>query len=366
MELGQEFGESAALHLKAAPPAFFATGSEFQRIYNAGISFFAVPVSVFHPRYIFLGLPPGTSPNDDSVIKLKDRISTALNTRNSGGGSLVLKPDPHFNFTWVSDIPEQAQLLAHKVNECLNGAGDTRDRDLVKLWSGRPIEDALGLGLGPRIKIRMIKAFIWGGPLTSVTLADAVIESRGVQSMPKRRFRFRDPDRKIAIIKLPSLSKAFEKDQIEPTHALYCCVGYKEDHILREYYTARLNEKDARPWSLAGLRYNAMSGSDIPRLVQAIQNFYESIFSAAMAMVQSLPHKPCGQQQSYGKVFEEFQADYDKFCRARNPVAQLYSVADYAECLHTHHDPTDFETLIRTSGSNKPRIIASATDRPRP
>lgn len=323
---------------------FFATESEFPLIHAAGISFFAIPVSVFHPRYIFLGLPPKATPNDVDVVALKDWIAAALVPSGSVSPP-GLTPKQAFALTWVSDIPGQALLLARAVESRRETPHRTPD-GLVKIWRDRSLEDALGVGPPPKDPRPMVKAFIWGGPLASVAQKDAEVPTTVTATSTSQHrgwLRLRDPSRASVSIRLPSLSEAFSAQQIRREHALYCCVGYKETRRLKDYYMGEHHLKDV-PWSLEGRKFAAMRGSEIPKLVLEMKALFDGIFAAATVAAARTQRN--GGVLPVGKVFEEFKADYDKFCRTLNPVAQLYTAEEYVKCLYDHHDAEAFAALF--------------------
>ncbi len=320
---------------------FFATESEFRQIHEAGISFLAVPVSVFHPRFIFLGLPPRVKSTNEHIITLKNLISEACKSRN---GSQLQKADLPFQLTWVSDIPSQAKLLAGKVAQDLGKCGgNLDDESLVKFYGSRSLAETLGINSKAVDGHRPVKAFIWGGPLASVAQKDAA-----EQGKRRRWLRLRDPRRASVCIELPSLLNAFTEEEIRREHALYCCVGFKENRHLRDYYIRDLQlDHKVPPWQLSGHKYDAVSRDpQIPTLVQNVESLFDSIFAAARAAEPGAPVKTGTRRVRPAKMFETFQSDYDKFCRTRNPVAQLFTSEDYVKCLCDHHDSDAFAALF--------------------
>ena len=315
---------------------FFATEREFMALHAAGISFFAAPVSVFHPRYIFLGLPPHVDQTNAAVLALQSEIVAAFAAPR--GAVPVPKPGSQTaKLTWVSDIPSQAHLLAAAVERHFGASRRRIAGDLVEFWRDRRLDEALGLGLGSRTASRRIKAFIWGGPLASVAKEDARATPASARS---NGVRLRDPQRASVCIRLDSLADSFTALEIREEHALYCCVGYKENRRLKTYYLNKEHEGDTA-WSLEGRKYAAMCGSEVSTLVDGILVVFEALFAAAAAANVSAP----------GKLFEEFQTDYDKFCRTRSPVAQLNTPGSYVRCLNAHHDLEAFKLLFPTSAS---------------
>ena len=321
---------------------FFATKSEFRYIHQAGISFFAVPVSVFHPKYIFLGLPPDVEDSESWVKDLRADIELAFRKSVAEGGKPPsrLTSQKRHGLTWVSDIPDQAEMLSSKVQSFLDGR-KTREK-LVNFWQSRPIEDALNAGADSKESDRQVKAFIWGGPLASVYKNDAN-RPNGVAAnqMDDHSLRMRDPERQSSVIELGSLSEAFKPEEIDAQHALYCCIGYKETGRLRDYYVGKQNLDDMEPWSLESKKFAALQDSGISDLALEIGSFFECLFAATSPTA------------SAGVVlFEEFKSDYNKFCRTLNPVAQLYATREYIECLYNHHDAVAFNKLFRRSSTS--------------
>ncbi|HEX7929775.1 MAG TPA: hypothetical protein VF470_02555, partial [Sphingomicrobium sp.] len=290
---------------------------------------------------IFLSLPSGASPADARVVALKADVEAALGSRHRSGAARRTSRR-RIALTWVSDIPDQAAMISDKVETYLGAK--RRGPSLVQFWRDRPLQSALGLGPGSAERKPRIKAFVWGGPLASVAKngVNAMTGSGGQAPFGWHR----DPGRASVRIDLPRLSQAFTEDKIDEKHALYCCVGYKETRLLKDYYVSEQHLGD-EACSLEGRKFAALHGSEIPDLVADLRAFFVGLFAAAKEVSAAIDAggTPAGAPGSL-KLLAEFQADYDKFCRTLNPVAQLYSAEEYAQCLCNHHDADTFADLF--------------------
>jgi len=326
----------------SARPAqlFFATESEFARIHEAGISFFAIPTSVFHPRFVFIGLPRGASVDDPKYDLVAQLIEKTLSSHTGPEWDSSLAEMP---ITWVSDIPEQAELLASRVNEQLGDPEDAADRQLIKYWQDRPLADALGLLHSNESQGSGLKAFIWGGPLASVARRDTA-QPGGEVARRTGGLKLRDPDLAQRCISLTSLTAAFSIADIRQRHALYCCIGYKEGRKLVDYYRSDQHLTDAR-WSISSRKFEALRLTPLPALVSAIKEFFGALFPAAAEVADAFRGAATPDEVDAGP-FSEFVRDYDKFCRTVNPIAQLYTPGVYAACLEEHHDGEAFDVLF--------------------
>ena len=136
---------------------------------------------------------------------------------------------------------------------------------------------------------------------------------------------------------------SFEDDEIRNQYPLYCCVGYKEDHRLVEYYKAGLHVERA-PWDLdKGAKLGFMRGSPVETLCDRIKTFFAALFATAdMANELFEGDFEKAVQLDTAGMFEAFRYDYDKYCRTMSPISQLYSAGDYLRCLSMHHDAAAF------------------------
>lgn len=341
---------------------FFATKGEFETIYRSGISFFAFPISVFHPRFLFISTnaQDRVSSTHDLVQRLAvDLDGTMLNCARCGNvidDQTIVAGIGTAPWTWITDVPQQVESLSLKIGSRLGISSIERQGVRSHYWKLRDVGESLGL---PEFKAdgSSLKAYVWGGPLASAAQLDVRCSNHCEDRLQQPGWpRLRSMESQTAGIRMPSLTKFFEDtptgvEELDERHTLYACVGYKEDVRVSDRYISPARYPQDTLWSLGGKLYQEFRDTDpLVKLIETIREFYFSLFETCQPLDACNPNSSCDKFNEINKDSREiltvFRRNYDEHCRTVDPISQFYSTRPYATCISHHHDMDALKKII--------------------